>query len=174
MHYGQRKARKCVICSDCNPGHQIVSLLPVGWLINTRNELSEVGVICKLQDLDRLMTGGPVVGAEEKGRSLWSILCCWSRSNNFPPSCTASCQTRSQWSTCKWSQASWAWRTGVEAEVGWWYWMQSWSLQTGSWHRFQVQWHPLASGFKICPEWFDDNRTPLHMSLHASQVATGD
>lgn len=109
------------------------------------------------------MTGRPVVGAEEKGHSLGSILCCWSRSNNFPPLCTVSCQTRSQWSTCKWSQASSAWRTCVEAEVGWWYLMQSWSLQTGSWQRFQVQWLPFASGFKICPEWLDDNWTPLRV-----------
>jgi len=39
-------------------GDQMVNLPPVGRLIPTRDEPNEGGVVCKLQELDRLMTGG--------------------------------------------------------------------------------------------------------------------
>jgi len=38
--------------------HQMVNLSPVGGLIPTRDEPNEGGVVHKLQELDRLMTGG--------------------------------------------------------------------------------------------------------------------
>jgi len=45
--------------------HQMVNLPPVGGLIPTRDEPNEGGVICKLQELDRLMTVGVRVQGKE-------------------------------------------------------------------------------------------------------------
>ncbi|KAF7642881.1 hypothetical protein LDENG_00249260, partial [Lucifuga dentata] len=42
----------------------MVNLPPVGGLIPTRDESYEGGVMCKLQELDGLMTGGAAVGVQ--------------------------------------------------------------------------------------------------------------
>eukprot|EP00064_Thunnus_orientalis_P003907 superscaffoldBa00000338_g3918 len=47
----------------------MVNLPPVGNLIYTRDEPNEGGFICKLQELDRLMTGGAAVGVH--GEEMW-------------------------------------------------------------------------------------------------------
>ena len=46
------------------PGHQMVNLPPVGRLIPTRDEPDDGGVVCKLQELDRLVAGGAAVGVQ--------------------------------------------------------------------------------------------------------------
>ncbi|XP_042292121.1 uncharacterized protein LOC121913527 [Thunnus maccoyii] len=47
----------------------MVNLPPVGNLIYTRDEPNVGGFICKLQELDRLMTGGAAVGVH--GEEMW-------------------------------------------------------------------------------------------------------
>ncbi len=50
----------------------MVSLPPVGGLIPTRDESSEGGVVCELQELDGLVTGGAAVGVqgeEQRGKN---------------------------------------------------------------------------------------------------------
>ena len=42
----------------------MVNLPPVGRLIPTRDEPRDRGVVCKLQELDGLVTGGATVGVQ--------------------------------------------------------------------------------------------------------------
>jgi len=54
------------------PGHQMVRLPPVGGLIPIRDDSNEGGVVCKLQELDGLVTGGAAVGVqreEQRGKN---------------------------------------------------------------------------------------------------------
>ena len=44
------------------PGNHVLDLPPVGGFVPTRDESNDGGVVRKLQELDRLVTGGAAVG----------------------------------------------------------------------------------------------------------------
>lgn len=50
--------------TDQTLGHQMVNLPSVGWLIPTKDELNEGGVVCELLELDGLKTKGVAVGVQ--------------------------------------------------------------------------------------------------------------